>query len=96
VSAALQLGVAVDDVVAHVPVNRNGSCRMNPMRCARLGVKRADVAAVEQHAAARRIVEARHQRRGRGLAAAGRADQRVGLAALERERRVAQDPGPHR
>ncbi len=74
-----------------VPVKRNGSCRMKPIRLRPfLGLVGADVAAVEQHPPARRIVEPRHQRGGRRLAAAGRADERVGLAALERERRVVQ------
>ena len=37
-----------------------------------------------------RVVQPRHQRRGRGLAAAGRADERIGLAVFEREGDVAQ------
>ena len=83
--------VAVDDVVADRAGEQERLLKDEAdLLRALLRCNRSDVAAVEQHAAAGRIVEPRHQRRGGGLAAAGRSDQRVGLAALERERRVAQ------
>ena len=52
---------------------------------------RSDVGPVQQHTAARRVVQPRHERRRRGLAAAGRPDESVGLAAFQSEAAVAQD-----
>ena len=85
------LPIAVDDVVADGAGEEERLLQdeADPLR-AFLRLVGADVAPVEQHPPARRVVQPRHQRRGRRLAAAGRPDERVGLAALERERRVVQ------
>ena len=86
------LAVAYEDVVPDGAGEEEGLLKdeANPGRPFLRRV-RADVAPVEQDAAARRVVEPRHQRGGRGLAAAGRSDERVGLTALERERDVVKD-----
>src|SRR5260370_35495762 len=75
--------IPVDDVVAHGAGEEKRLLKDEPdLLRAILGRIRADVAAIEEHAPASRVVEPRHEGRGRRLAAARRSAQRVGHSWL--------------
>ncbi len=83
---ARELGPAEQHVVAHRGAEQRRVLeRHRDVRAQLLAGERADVDAVERDRARGHVVEARRERRQRGLAAAGEADERHGLARLERE-----------
>ena len=74
-----------------VPEKRKPSCGTMPeLRAQRVLRDVAQVVAVDEHAAAGRVVEAGHELGEGGLPGAGRADQRDGLARRDVERDVVQ------
>ena len=80
---------------ATVPLNRYASCvTMTIARRRSFGMQLTQVDAVEGHAAARRVVEPRHELGERRLAGAGRADERDRLTGGDVEREVGQDGAP--
>ncbi len=82
-----EIGAAVHDVVAYGSSEEKRLLQDEADASRPLsGRIRSDVAAVELHATRHGIVEPRHQRCGRGLAAARRPDERIGAPALQRER----------
>ena len=78
---------------AMVPVKRNGSCRTTPKWLAECGqILLAHIDAIDEDAAALHVVEAHHQAGDGGFAGAGVADDGGGLAGLDGEGDVVQNP----
>ena len=85
------------DVLAHRPAEQESLLRHDSQLAAQaLRLQLTQVVPVDQHAAALRVIEARHQLREGALAGAGLAHQRQRLAGGDVDRDIAHAPSRHR